>query len=97
MAKIDNETTKSVADLIKIHIAEEQIPLYSENLNTAIDAVNTFSELNTKDVPITSQTVGTENIMRDDVVEDGLSQEDALSNAHQTKNGYFLVKKVFND
>lgn len=97
MAKIDNETTKSVADLIKIHIAVEQIPLYSENLNTAIDAVNTFSELNTKDVPITSQTVGTENIMRDDVVEDGLSQEDALSNAHQTKNGYFLVKKVFND
>lgn len=97
MAKIDNETTKSVADLIKIHIDENQIPLYSENLNTAIDAVTTFSDLDTKDVPITSQTVGTENIMRDDIVKEGLSQEEALSNAHQTKNGYFLVKKVFND
>lgn len=97
MTKIDNETTKSVADLIKIHIDEDQIPLYSENLNTAIEAVNTFSDLDTKDVPITSQTIGTENIMRDDIVEEGLSQEEALSNAHQTKNGYFLVRKVFND
>ena len=97
MTKIDNETTKSVADLIKIHIGEDQIPLYSQNLNTAIDAVTTFSDLDTKDVPITSQTVGTENIMRDDIVDEGFSQEEALSNAHQTKNGYFLVKKVFND
>lgn len=94
MAKIDEKTTRHVADLIKINLKPSEIKEYSSNLNTAIGAVETFSELDTKDVPITSQTIGTENIMRDDVVVPGLTKEQALSNARKTKNGYFVVTKV---
>ncbi len=94
MAKIDEKTTKHVADLIKIHLTPSEVTEYSQDLNTAIGAVETFSELDTKDTPITSQTIGTENIMREDDVVPGLEREKALSNAGKTKNGYFVVKKV---
>ena len=97
MAVINKKVTKSVADLIKIHIDDEKLSQYSSNLNTAIEAVETFSELDTENVPITSQTIGTENIMREDVVIPGLSQSQALNNAHRSKNGYFVVQKVFHE
>ena len=97
MAKIDPETTKYVADLIKIHLEPSEVELFSSNLNTAIGAVETFSELDTENVEITSQTVGTENIMREDEVLSGLTQEEALSNASKSKDGYFVATKVFQD
>lgn len=97
MAKIDKETTKYTADLIKIHLDDDELELYSSNLNTAIGAVETFKELNTKDTEVTSQTIGTENILRDDEVKTSFTQEEALSNAKFSKNGYFAVHKLFHD
>jgi len=97
MANINAKVTEHVADLIKIHLKPSEIDLYNSNLNTAIGAVETFSELDTDGVEITAQTIGTENIMRADEVIPGLTQEQALSNASKTKDGYFAVKKVFQD
>lgn len=97
MAKIDAKVTEHVADLIKIYLDPAEIKLYNSNLNTAIGAVETFSELDTDGVDITAQTIGTENIMREDEVIPSFSQKEALANAPHTKNGYFVVTRVLKD
>ncbi|MBI5620037.1 Asp-tRNA(Asn)/Glu-tRNA(Gln) amidotransferase GatCAB subunit C, partial [Candidatus Gottesmanbacteria bacterium] len=53
--------------------------------------------LDTSNVPETSQVTGSENVFRDDEVDAGriLTQEEALSNAKRTHNGFFVVKSVF--
>jgi len=97
MAIIDNKVVKHIADLIKIHLNTSEIGLYKSNLTTVIASINTLSELDTKDIEITAQTIGTENIVRDDEVFPGLTQAQALSNASNFRDGYFVVKKVFRD
>jgi aspartyl-tRNA(Asn)/glutamyl-tRNA(Gln) amidotransferase subunit C len=95
--KITRETVKQVADLIKLAIPEDELDLYSSNLNSAIEAIDTLSELDTDSVPETAQTIGTENIMRDDNQSEGLTQEEALLNSKGSYKGYFQINKVFHD
>ncbi|MCA9383422.1 Asp-tRNA(Asn)/Glu-tRNA(Gln) amidotransferase subunit GatC [Candidatus Dojkabacteria bacterium] len=97
MAKLTKDDIKKVADLIKIHIPEEELDNYLSQLETALDPVNDFEELDTKGVAITSQTIGTKNINRKDEVKPSLSQRDALLNGKNIKNGYFTVQQVIND
>lgn len=95
--KITRETVEYVADLIKLAIPDKDLDLYSSNLNSALEAVDTLSELDTDSVLETAQTIGTENIMRDDEAFEGLTQEEALSNSKDTYKGYFQINKVFHD
>lgn len=95
--RISRETVEYVADLIKIAIPDKDQGLYSSNLNSAIGAVDTLSELDTNSVPETAQTIGTENILREDEPSEGLTQEEALANSKNTYKGYFQINKVFHD
>ena len=83
-----------VADLIKIKLKSEEVESYQKQLNSVLDYLEVFKELDTKDTKITSQITGLTNVLREDESQDGLSQDDALLNAHEKKNGYFVVKKV---
>lgn len=93
---LSGEDVKKVASLIKIKISEESIENYQSQLNKVLDNLEVFEELDTKDVPITSQVTGLVNVLREDVVEKSLSQEEALKNAHKSENGFFVVKRVVN-
>lgn len=95
--KITRETVKHVADLIKIAIPDKELDLYSSNLNSAIEAVDTLSEIDTDSVPETAQTIGTENILREDEPSEGLTQKEALLNAKSSYKGYFQINKIFHD
>ena len=94
MSKVDKDTVRHISKLIRIHIPEDELDLYSNNLKTSLDCTKVFEELNTKNVKTTSQTVGTKNIMREDFAKGSLSQEEALKNSSGSMNGYFVVKKV---
>lgn len=95
--KITRETVKHVADLIKLAIPDKDLDLYSSNLNSAIEAVDTLDEVDTDSVLETAQTIGTENILREDEPYKGLTQEEALLNTKSSYNGYFQINKVFHD
>lgn len=90
---INDDTTKKIADLIKIKIPNSDIPQYTSQLNTVLESVEVLGELDTKDVPITSQTHGMENVLREDEPKPGLNLNN-YKNVRNFKNGYFLVKKV---
>lgn len=95
MAKqiITDETTAKVADLIKIRITNEEVPVITGQLNTVLDSVEVLEELNTSNVSPTSQTHGNKNVLREDEVEEGLD----MRNYKNTKNfSYpnFTIQKV---
>jgi aspartyl-tRNA(Asn)/glutamyl-tRNA(Gln) amidotransferase subunit C len=92
--KLTDETTRKVANLIKINIPDAEIPNYTKQLNTVLEAVEVLGELDTKQVVGTSQTHGLVNVLRDDEeVEPGLDMT-KYKNNQNFKNGYFIVKKV---
>jgi aspartyl/glutamyl-tRNA(Asn/Gln) amidotransferase C subunit len=54
-----------------------------------------IKNLDVDNIPETTRVTEEENIFREDVVEPSLSQADALKNAKNTRNGFFVVPYVF--
>jgi len=92
--KLTREDVSKVADLIKIHIPDKELDKYKGQLETALDCSDTFNELDTKDTPVTSSSIGFANVFREDEPENSLSQEDAIGNAANVEDGYIVVQRV---
>lgn len=92
-AYITDNHTKKIADLIKIHLHDQEVPNYTSQLNTVLDAVEVLKELNTEDVVETSQTHGLVNVLAEDVPQPGLTIDD-YPNRQNLEKSYFVVEKV---
>lgn len=97
MSKLTKKDIKKVANLIKLHLSEEELENYLSQLETSLEPVKDFEELDLEGIEVTAQTIGTKNIYREDTVSESLSQEDALMNAKNKKNGYITVKRFIHD
>lgn len=93
-SKLTNEEVLHVANLIKVFIDKHEIEHYKKQLNTVLESLDVLDEVDTDKVDITSQVTNLTNVLREDRIEDSLSQEAALQNTKSKKNGYFVVKKV---
>ncbi len=90
---IRDEETRQIADLIKIRIPQQQLPKYTSQLNTVLDAVEDLKELDTNKIETTSQTHGLKNVLREDEPTKGLDMS-KYENKQNFQNGYFVVSKV---
>lgn len=93
MNKLDDNTTKSVAGLIKIKIPDADLPKYTSQLNTVLESVEVLKELDTESVKETSQTHGLTNVIRADEPTPGLDLK-KYKNRRNFSGKYFTVKKV---
>jgi aspartyl-tRNA(Asn)/glutamyl-tRNA(Gln) amidotransferase subunit C len=53
--------------------------------------INALATLDLTGVPFTAMSTALENVYREDEPRDSLSQDEALSGAPETENGYFKV------
>lgn len=86
-----------VAKLANLPLTEEEKKNFSTQLEETVEYIKGLSEVNTEGVEPTSQVTGLENVTREDVIKPSLTQEQALSNAKQTYNGFFKVKGILNN
>jgi len=91
------QDTKKIGKLANLTLMPNEIDKLTPQLSETISSVEVMDELSTKDTEGTFQVTGLVNIFREDTVEKSLSQEDALSNAKNTHNGFFVVPYVFQD
>jgi aspartyl-tRNA(Asn)/glutamyl-tRNA(Gln) amidotransferase subunit C len=83
-----------IAQLAKLAFTEEEKKRFVDQFNQILAYVEKLNELDTDDVAPTYHVLDLKNVMREDVVEPWLTQEEALANAPKQKNGYFSVPKV---
>ena len=91
---ISKKDVEHIALLSRLELEEEETQLYTEQLNAILEYVNKLGELDTSDIEPTAHVLPLKNVFRDDVVKEGLKQEDALSNAPDQENGFFKVPKM---
>lgn len=96
---LSTDDIKHIASLANLKLTDDQIVRLATQLSTVIDYVSKIQSLKTINIPGTSQVTGLENVFRDDVVDEKrmLTQEEALSNAKATYNGYFVVSAVLEE
>jgi aspartyl-tRNA(Asn)/glutamyl-tRNA(Gln) amidotransferase subunit C len=92
--KIDEQLIAKLETLSKLKLSdEERVQLQSE-LSAMIDMFAKISKVDTGNTPPLIHLTDSYNIMRTDVSVTDSGREDLLSNAPQSKNGFFAVPKV---
>ncbi|HMR01645.1 MAG TPA: Asp-tRNA(Asn)/Glu-tRNA(Gln) amidotransferase subunit GatC [Candidatus Gracilibacteria bacterium] len=66
---LSNEEVQHIAKLARLGLKEEETKKFAKQLNDILDYVKLLEEVDTKDVPLTSQVTGLENVSREDIVE----------------------------
>jgi aspartyl-tRNA(Asn)/glutamyl-tRNA(Gln) amidotransferase subunit C len=86
---IDRKTVKHVADLSRLTLTEEEIDKLSKELSDILDAFSLLKEVDTNGVEPSFQPIEIKNVLREDLPEECLSQEEALANAEQKDDKLF--------
>lgn len=84
-----------IAKLANLSLKKDEIEIYESQLSTIIDYIDKLKEVDTENVPETSQVTNLENVTKEDVTSPSLSQDEALSNTENKHNGFFKVKAIF--
>ncbi|WP_342563040.1 Asp-tRNA(Asn)/Glu-tRNA(Gln) amidotransferase subunit GatC [Paenibacillus sp. FSL R7-0345] len=83
-----------VAKLARLQLSPEEEAVFTEQMNAILQYAEKLNELDTENVKPTTHVLQVSNVMRDDVVKESLSQEEALLNAPEDEDGHFKVPAV---
>lgn len=92
--KLELETVERIAALARLGLSQDEMERMRDQLSVVLDHISMLEEVPTEDIPPTAQVIELQNIMRDDVVEASLSQEQVLLNAPRSEDGFIKVKAV---
>ena len=91
---IDKDTVIKISKLSRIHVKEEEIKSFSNDLSHIINWIKQLDELDTNDVePLSGVNIDTLPLRKDEVTEDK-NTENILQNAPEANSGFFVVPKV---
>lgn len=91
---ISKEEVKKIAGLAKLSINEDEIELYTDQMNQILDYVSQLNEVNTKNVEPLSHVLDVVNKTRSDTVKPSVPKDIALKNAAQTDDEFILVPEI---
>ncbi|MCS7150866.1 MAG: Asp-tRNA(Asn)/Glu-tRNA(Gln) amidotransferase subunit GatC [Endomicrobia bacterium] len=100
MNKITKDEVKYIAYLARLGLTEEEIELYSKQLEVILEYMDKLKEVDTTNVePLTNiiKLYTNENVqtsLREDEVMDSGCQKQILENAPEKVGNYFKVEKV---
>jgi len=90
---VDREWVNKIALLARLKLTEEEVELFSKQLGDILSFVEQLSELDTEGVEPYIQKIE-ETPMREDKPGESLPQEEALKNAPERENGFFVVPRI---
>lgn len=95
---ITEDDVRKVAKLSRLRLNDDEIVRYTQQLGAILDYVAKLNELDLEDVEPMAHAHDMTNALREDEPQDGLTVDQALTNApQQAFNQYFRVPKVIGD
>lgn len=70
---ISPDDVKKLADLARLNLTDEEVERYTTDLGAVIGYVEQLQEVDVTGVEPTSQVTGLQNVLREDVVVDGMA------------------------
>jgi len=92
--KITDELIDELAHLARLEFAPEDKEVLKVDLERMINFVEKLNEVNTDGVEPLLHMSPRMNVLREDVVQESISREEALLNAPAKNDAFFLVPKV---
>jgi aspartyl-tRNA(Asn)/glutamyl-tRNA(Gln) amidotransferase subunit C len=84
-----------IAKLAKIKITDQESEKFSQELSNILDFFGQLQEVNTENVPETSQVTGLENVWRKDEIKNADNIQDCLEcTPHEVENNCIKIPKI---
>lgn len=86
---------RRIAEYARIGLADDELPQMTQDLNAIIESLKPITEYDLAGVEPTFHPIGDlSNIMREDVEQPGFTQEEALANAPEARDGSFVIPAI---
>ena len=97
MPELSRDQVAHLADLARIEMDTAELDHLAPQLSVILESVASIQGVAGDDVPPTSHPLPLTNVFREDVVQPGLTQEEALSGAPEHEQGRFSVPRILGD
>lgn len=94
MVEVDKKLLLRVAANARLNLTEAEIEKFLPQLQEILEAFSKLDEIDVGEEQPSFQPIKLTNVMREDKKEKCLTQEEALSNTKNKKEGYFLGPRV---
>ncbi|MBL4716691.1 MAG: Asp-tRNA(Asn)/Glu-tRNA(Gln) amidotransferase GatCAB subunit C [Bacteroidetes bacterium] len=94
--EIDDKMVDNLARLAKLEYDRESKEEIKNDLKRILDLIDKLQEVDTTGVEPLVYMTDEENVLRDDVVKQEITRQEALKNAPKKDSDYFKVPKVLN-
>ena len=92
--EFDKNSTIKLAKLARLSVNDNQLNSLEKDLKSILQFIDQLKEIDTENIDPTSNSLDQKLILRDDIAEDALSNEDLLRNVPESELGFFVVPKV---
>ncbi len=93
---VTKKDVEYIANLARLSFNDEELENFTHELNEILSYVDKLNELDTGNVEPLSHTVENKNVFRTDEVKPSIDREEALKNAPERTDEFFVVPKVIN-
>lgn len=91
---VSKEEVKKIYYLANLNVKEEELDIIAKKLDDVLVFANEIMELDTSECEALEIVVEHNSPLREDVVEESISRENALLNASDKEYGYFRLQRV---
>tara|TARA_Y100001968_G_scaffold333074_1_gene393966 strand:+ start:1603 stop:1908 length:306 start_codon:yes stop_codon:yes gene_type:complete len=92
--KISKQEVQKIAKLSKLKLSNEEIDLYSKQMNQIINYVSQLDSINTSNVSPLSNVIDNKNVIRDDNIQPSIDKSITLKNAPKSDEEFIYVPKI---
>ena len=97
MSEMTPDAVRHLAGLARIALSDDEVARLAGELGAIVEAVEAVQSVATEDVPPTSHPVPLGNVLRDDVVGQTLTIEEALAGAPDHDGTRFRVTAILGE
>ena len=97
MPQISRDEVAHLARLARLALTEDELDSFAGQLDAILGHVSQIQAVDVTDVEPTDNPLTSVNVTRPDVVEPGLSQEEALAAAPKAVDGRFAVPRILGE
>ena len=92
--KITKSEVEHVANLARLNLTDTELEKMTGQLDTILSYMDTLNTVDTGDIKATTHVFSVSNAFREDIVQESLSQEEAVKNGPQQDGEFFQVPRV---
>lgn len=91
---ISKEQVKHIASLAKLRFTEDEIDEFTNKFSEVLNYIEKLNEIDTENVYPTYQVFEYNQVLREDIVKEGLSKDEVLQNTVEKQYGYFKLLNI---